>query len=80
MTDRLTLTRAFEASGMQSEAAERIATEIIRAVEQAASIAALDLNERQGGIAKAFESAGMDRWHGEQIAMQIVELIRHRLR
>jgi len=28
MTGRLTLTRAFESAGMQSEAAERIATEI----------------------------------------------------
>lgn len=32
MTDRLTLTRAFESSGMQSEAAERIATEIYDAI------------------------------------------------
>ena len=28
MTDRLTLTRAFESAGMQSEAAERIATKV----------------------------------------------------
>jgi hypothetical protein len=32
MTDRLTLTRALEGSGMQSEAAERIATEIYDAI------------------------------------------------
>jgi hypothetical protein len=32
MTDRLTLTRAFEGDGMQSEAAERIATEIYDAI------------------------------------------------
>ena len=32
MTDRLTLTRALESSGMQSEAAERIATEIYDAI------------------------------------------------
>jgi len=32
MTDRLTLTRALEDSGMQSEAAERIATEIYNAI------------------------------------------------
>jgi len=32
MTDRLTLTRAFEGAGMQSEAAERIATEIFDAI------------------------------------------------
>jgi len=32
MTDRLTLTRAFESAGMQSEAAERIATEIYDAI------------------------------------------------
>src|SRR5215469_8911487 len=32
MTDRLTLTRAFEGAGMQSEAAERIATEIYDAI------------------------------------------------
>ena len=34
MTDRLTLTRAFESAGMQSEAAERIATEIYDAHSQ----------------------------------------------
>jgi hypothetical protein len=32
MTDRLTLTRALEDSGMQSQAAERIATEIYNAI------------------------------------------------
>ena len=32
MTDRLTLTRALEGSGMQTEAAERIATEIYDAI------------------------------------------------
>jgi hypothetical protein len=32
MTDRLTLTRARESGGMQSEAAERIATEIYQAI------------------------------------------------
>lgn len=32
MTDRLTLTRALEGSGMQSAAAERIATEIYHAI------------------------------------------------
>ena len=32
MTDRLTLTRALEGSGMASEAAERIATEIYDAI------------------------------------------------
>jgi hypothetical protein len=32
MADRLTLTRALESSGMQSEAAERIATEIYDAI------------------------------------------------
>jgi hypothetical protein len=32
VTDRLTLTRALEGSGMQSEAAERIATEIYNAI------------------------------------------------
>lgn len=32
MTDRLTLTRALEGGGMQSEAAERIATEIYDAI------------------------------------------------
>ena len=32
MTDRLTLTRALESGGMQSEAAERIATEIYQAI------------------------------------------------
>jgi hypothetical protein len=33
MTDRLTLTRAFEGAGMPSEAAERIATEIYDAIQ-----------------------------------------------
>ena len=32
MTDRLTLTRALEGGGMQSQAAERIATEIYDAI------------------------------------------------
>jgi hypothetical protein len=32
MSDRLTLTRAFEGAGMQSETAERIATEIYDAI------------------------------------------------
>ena len=32
MTDRLTLTRAFEGAGIASEAAERIATEIFDAI------------------------------------------------
>jgi 2-phosphoglycerate kinase len=32
MTDRLTLTRALEGSGMQSDAAERVATEIYDAI------------------------------------------------
>jgi 2-phosphoglycerate kinase len=32
MTDRLTLTRALESSGMQSQAAEKIATEIYAAI------------------------------------------------
>jgi hypothetical protein len=32
MTDRLTLTRAFEGAGIQSEAAERIASEIYDAI------------------------------------------------
>ena len=32
MTDRLTLTRAFEGAGIASEAAERIATEIYDAI------------------------------------------------
>jgi hypothetical protein len=32
MTDRLTLTRALEGSGMRSEAAEHIATEIYAAI------------------------------------------------
>ena len=32
MTDRLTLTRAFEGAGISTEAAERIATEIYNAI------------------------------------------------
>ena len=34
MTDRLSLTRAFERAGIQSEMAERIATEIFDAIHE----------------------------------------------
>lgn len=34
MADRLTLTRAFELSGMESQTAERIATEIYDAIHE----------------------------------------------
>jgi hypothetical protein len=44
MTDRLTLTRAFEGAGIGSEAAERIASEIYDAIhDNVATKADLDL-------------------------------------
>lgn len=61
MTDRLTLTRAFESSGMQSEAAERIATEIYDAIHDnvatKADIAAVrsDITILEQRIAVRFE-------------------------
>jgi hypothetical protein len=79
MTDRLTLTRALEGSGMESQAAERIATEICKAIAQSTG-AISDLAERQGRIAKAFETSGVERQPSEQIAMVIVDLIRQRHR
>ena len=50
MTDRLTLTRALEGSGMQSEAAERIATEIYDAIHDnvATKTDLRDLEQRLG--------------------------------
>ncbi len=76
MTDRLTLTRAFEGAGLQSEAAERIATEIVRVIDQSA--AAKPSPSHQGQIAKAFEIAGIERPASEQIAMVNIDLIRQR--
>jgi hypothetical protein len=50
MTDRLTLTRAFEGAGIQSDAAERLATEIYDAIhDNVATKADLrDLEQRLG--------------------------------
>jgi hypothetical protein len=45
MTDRLTLTRAFESAGMQSEAAERIATEIYDAIHDNVATARRDARD-----------------------------------
>jgi len=48
MTDRLTLTRAFEGAGITSEAAERIATEIYDAIhENVATKADLERTEAE---------------------------------
>ena len=76
-TDWLTLTRALEAAGIERDAAERGAVEIVRAIDHSAGAKSLDdLSERQGRIAKAFESGGIERRAAEQIASVIVELIR----
>ena len=52
MTDRLTLTRAFESAGIQSELAERLTTEIYDAHESVATKADLkaDLAELEENI------------------------------
>jgi hypothetical protein len=61
MTDRLTLTRALEGSGMQSEAAERIATEIYDAIHNNVATKAdlqeleLRLNVRFADVNTRFE-------------------------
>ena len=54
MTDRLTLTRAFESAGMQSEAAERIATEIYDAIRDNVATKA-DLRELEQRLDLRFE-------------------------
>lgn len=54
MTDRLTLTRAFEGAGMQSEAAERIATEIYDAIHDNVATKA-DLRELELRLGMRFE-------------------------
>jgi hypothetical protein len=61
MTDRLTLTRALEGSGMQSAAAERIATEIYDAIHNnvatKADIAAVrgDMREMEQRLANQID-------------------------
>jgi hypothetical protein len=55
MTDRLTLTRALEGSGMQSEAAERIATEIYDAIHNHVATKA-DLRELELRVGVRFEA------------------------
>jgi hypothetical protein len=54
MTDRLTLTRALEGSGMQSAAAERIATEIYDAIHDNVATKA-DLRELEQRLDLRFE-------------------------
>jgi hypothetical protein len=54
VTDRLTLTRAFEGAGMQSEAAERIATEIYDAIHDNVATKA-DLRELELRLGMRFE-------------------------
>ena len=54
MTDRLTLTRALEGSGMASEAAERIATEIYDAIHDNVA-AKTDLREMEQRLSLRFE-------------------------
>jgi hypothetical protein len=54
VTDRLTPTRAFEGAGMQSEAAERIATEIYDAIHDNVATKA-DLRELELRLGMRFE-------------------------
>jgi len=54
MTDRLTLTRAFESAGLQSEAAERIATEIYDAIHDNVATKQ-DLREMEQRLTLRFE-------------------------
>ena len=54
MTDRLTLTRALEGSGMASEAAERIATEIYDAIHDNVATKT-DLREMEQRLSLRFE-------------------------
>jgi flagellar capping protein FliD len=54
MTDRLTLTRALESSGMQSAAAERIATEIYDAIHDNVATKT-DLRELEARLDARFE-------------------------
>ena len=54
MTDRLTLTRALESGGMQSEAAERIATEIYDAIHNNVATKT-DLREMEQRLDLRFE-------------------------
>ena len=64
MTDRLTLTRALESSGMQSAAAERIATEIYDAIHDNVATKQ-DLREMEQRLTLRFEQVERRmRWHG----------------
>jgi hypothetical protein len=54
MTDRLTLTRAFEGAGLNSEAAERIATEIYDAIHDNVATKT-DLRELEQRLELRFE-------------------------
>jgi hypothetical protein len=56
MSDRLTLTRALEGSGMQSDAAERIATEIYDAIHDNVATKT-DLRELEARLGKAMSDA-----------------------
>jgi hypothetical protein len=62
VTDRLTLTRAFEGAGIGSEAAERIATEIYDAIHaNVATKADLALLRQDLALVKADLEAKIDR-------------------
>jgi hypothetical protein len=54
MPDRLTLTRAFEGAGLQSEAAEKIATEIYDAIHDNVATKT-DLRDLEGRVTLRFE-------------------------
>ena len=78
MTDRLTLTRAFESAGLASEAAERIATEIYDAIHYNVATKA-DLQQLEVGLRADLGqvSAAMVQLRTELNAR--IDLIEHRL-
>ena len=71
MTDRLSLTRALESSGMQSDAAERIATEIYDAIHDNVATKA-DLRELKGELGVAVRDLKI--WTGSLAAALFILL------
>lgn len=71
MTDRLTLTRALEGGGMESEAAERIATEIYDAIHNNVATKA-DLRELEQRLNLRF--AQVDR-RIDQVVVRLGALV-----
>jgi len=75
MTDRLTLTRAFESAGLQSEAAERIATEIYDAIHDNVATKQ-DLREMEQRLTLRFEQVErrIDTMVNRLVAAMVVAL------